>query len=168
MKTYSRGGFTLIEILIVVAIIGILASVILVGLGPTQRAGRDARRVADLKSVQTGLELYFQKNGEYPAAASGWTALSQTLEGAGVGAGKIPNDPNYNSAVGTSPIYHYSRPAYNAYYLGALLEDPNNKAMKSSLSGTSDGGNPPVITGVSIDGTACGGSGGFYCVGNGN
>ena len=43
-----RKGFTLIEILVVVAIISILASVVLVGLGPTRKIGRDARRISDL------------------------------------------------------------------------------------------------------------------------
>ena len=56
----------MIEILIVVAIIGILASVVLVGLGPTQQSGRDARRLSDLHEVQNAIELYYQKYGIYP------------------------------------------------------------------------------------------------------
>ena len=59
----TEKGFTLIEILIVVAIIAILASVVLVGLGPTQSGGRDARRVSDLSEVQNGFELYYNKSG---------------------------------------------------------------------------------------------------------
>ncbi len=55
MTKQERKGFTLIEILIVVAIIAILASVVLVGLAPTQREGRDARRISDLAQVQNGL-----------------------------------------------------------------------------------------------------------------
>ena len=71
----TRKGFTLIEILIVVAIIAILASVVLVGLGPTQQAGRDARRISDLSEIQNGLELYYNAKGQYPAPAAGtWSA----------------------------------------------------------------------------------------------
>ena len=70
MQKKSQQGFTLIEILIVVAIIAILASVVLVGLGPTQAQGRDARRISDLREVQTGLELYYNKNGVYPTAST--------------------------------------------------------------------------------------------------
>ena len=70
MMTNQRKGFTLIEILIVVAIIAILASVVLVGLGPTQQAGRDARRISDLHEVQNGLELYYNKCGYYPGTSS--------------------------------------------------------------------------------------------------
>src|ERR1035441_6676978 len=75
----AQSGFTLIEILIVVAIIAILASVVLVGLGPTQQAGRDARRISDLNEAQNGLELYYNKCGYYPgptnaAACAAWSA----------------------------------------------------------------------------------------------
>src|ERR1700685_3626124 len=65
----ERKGFTLIEILIVVAIIAILASIVLVGLGPTQESGRDARRLSDLHEVQNGLELFYNKCGFYPGSA---------------------------------------------------------------------------------------------------
>ena len=64
----GRQGFTLIEILIAVAIISILASVVLVGLGPTQQSGRDARRLSDLHEIQTSLELFYNKCGYYPGS----------------------------------------------------------------------------------------------------
>src|SRR5579863_3533942 len=67
--SFARKGFTLIEILIVVAIIAILASIVLVGLGPTQQAGRDARRLSDLHEVQNGLELYYNSCGYYPGTS---------------------------------------------------------------------------------------------------
>src|SRR3989344_3217427 len=66
----TKGGFTLIEILIVVSIIGLLASIIFVGLGSSRARGRDARRIADLSSIKTGLELYFSKNGRYRRSKS--------------------------------------------------------------------------------------------------
>jgi prepilin-type N-terminal cleavage/methylation domain-containing protein len=112
MKKSNNRGFTLIEILIVVAIIAILASMVLVGLGPTQRAGRDARRISDLRSIQTGLELAYSKCGYYPGTiASGacsavdpgdWTALGTTLTGVGVN--NLPNDPNTNATL-VMPIF---------------------------------------------------------------
>ena len=130
----KRKGFTLIEMLIVVAIVGILASVVLIGLGPTQRSGRDARRLADLKQVQTGLELYYQKNGSYPNTTT-WTGASGLMGiltgvGAGLGITNLPNDPK----VGVD--YKYSpNAALNSYLLGATLEDPNNPALSTDIDG---------------------------------
>ena len=72
MKSFSRQrGFTLIELLIVVALIGILVAVIGVNGLESGRQSRDAKRLADLRSLQTAVELYRNKNGEYPADGSG-------------------------------------------------------------------------------------------------
>jgi prepilin-type N-terminal cleavage/methylation domain-containing protein len=128
-----KKGFTLIEILIVVAIIAILASVVLVGLGPTQQAGRDARRASDLHEVQNGLELYFNKCGYYPGTgASGvcaagssesYATMSAALTGIGVGVNSVPVDPT-NSG---SHVYLYGEQIAGgtptAYMLSATMEN---------------------------------------------
>jgi len=146
MNSNLRKGFTLIEILIVVAIIAILASVVLVGLGPTQQAGRDARRVSDIHEIQNGLELYYNKCGNYPgngAAACNkivpatWagaaTSLQAALTGANVGVNNIPNDPSggttyyfygTNTAAGASGVA-----AYGEYIVGAALENSTGNAF---------------------------------------
>lgn len=113
-------GFTLIEILIVVAIIAILASIVLVGLGPTQSLGRDARRLSDLHEVQNGLELYYNKNGQYPVLVSGgaWSTLGTALTGANVGVSAVPSDPQSSKSYG----YAWNTGGSN-YELQATLEN---------------------------------------------
>lgn len=137
----SNKGFTLIEILIVVAIIAILASVVLVGLGPTQQAGRDARRISDLKEVQNGLELYYNKCGYYPGTGTGgacagtavatpaYSNMSTALTSVNVGISSIPLDPS-NAGV---HVYSFATNGANAttYVLGAVLENPNNSVFTS-------------------------------------
>jgi prepilin-type N-terminal cleavage/methylation domain-containing protein len=59
-------GFTLIELLTVVAIIALLASLVLVALHNAQKKGRDAKRLADLKQVDTAIQEYVQDNGHAP------------------------------------------------------------------------------------------------------
>lgn len=70
-KTHK--AFTLIELLVVIAIIGILASVVVVNVGSSRLKARDGKRKADLKSIQTALELYFDKNGSYPISCASGT-----------------------------------------------------------------------------------------------
>ena len=142
MKNNFRKGFTLIEILIVVAIIAILATVVLVGLGPTQQAGRDARRLSDLREVQQGLQLYFNKCGYYPTATLGggstpcaaltantWAQMSTALTGASIGVNSVPQDPN--NTGGTAPTYFYaSNSGGTDYIIAAVLETANNAAFR--------------------------------------
>ena len=145
-------GFTLIEILIVVAIIAVLASAVLIGLGPIQRQGRDARRISDLRQVQNALELYYGKCGYYPgttqatspcgafSAISAWTDVTTALVGSVLGVAQIPNDPT----AGTNYFYGTSGTG-NSYVLGATLEDANNPALIQGAKGT--------IFGVDCSGT---------------
>ncbi len=144
-----KKGFTLIEILIVVSIIGLLASVIFVGLGASRARGRDARRLADLQSIQTGLELYFTKTGAYPATLNGMVGAS-----GGIGVIKIPTDPT----VGNTYDYGVNTVG-NSYVLIADTEAAAGDAIyKSSLLASDVPG--PWTNSVVV--TECGST--RYCV----
>jgi len=54
-------GFTLIELLVVVAIIGLLASIIIASLGGARKGGRDAKAKAEIRQIQTALELCYNR-----------------------------------------------------------------------------------------------------------
>ena len=152
----GRQGFTLIEILIVVAIIAILASVVLVGLGPTQRAGRDARRLSDIRQVQNGLELFYNKCGYYPGAVSAgacsagappatWSTMGAMLTNAGLGVSSVPGDPSANRSYG----YAWGT-GNTAYVLGVALEDPNNSVFNGYTAPTMPVGAAWVTDATSI------------------
>ncbi len=77
-------AFTLIELLVVIAIIGILATVSIVALNNARAKSRDTKRVADVKSIQTALALYYSDKGEYPITlTAGQPLFSTSLDGSG-------------------------------------------------------------------------------------
>jgi len=129
----QKGGFTLIEVLIVVFIIGLLASVVLVGVGSFRARGRDARRVADLHLVQTALELYYQAEGQYPDAGK-WGDLKTALERANIGVDRLPNDPS-----GGRDYFYGADSRRQRYVLGAELDDSNNPLLKNDEDGLTYG-----------------------------
>lgn len=122
-------GFTLVEVLVVIFIISLLASVVLVGLGTFRARGRDVRRIADLRSVQNILELYYAKNGQYPAGGD-WGDLRGAITGAGIGVGSFPNDPL------SSQSYQYGASGnQQSYVLGVELEDADSLVLRDDVDG---------------------------------
>lgn len=138
-------GFTLIELMVVIAIIGLLASIITISLVSSKAKGRDAKRVADVRTIQLALETYYNDNGTYPV----------TIYNA-------PFTPNYLTTVPTDPnsqaAYKYS--AYNSagsancttnlpirYHLAAVMESsdtqgsplPYNSVLKQDNDWSSGG-----------------------------
>ncbi|MFA7088218.1 MAG: prepilin-type N-terminal cleavage/methylation domain-containing protein, partial [Patescibacteria group bacterium] len=66
----NKEGFTLIELLVVIAIIGLLSTLSILALNSARARARDAKRIADVKQIQTALEMYYNDVGDYPATAS--------------------------------------------------------------------------------------------------
>lgn len=62
----KQKGFTLIELLVVIAIIGLLSTLAVVALNNARQKSRDAKRISDIKQIQTSLELYFNDANGYP------------------------------------------------------------------------------------------------------
>lgn len=134
----ARKGFTLIEVLIVVGIIGLLASVVLSGLGSVRSRGRDARRAADLRQVQQGLELFYTRTQAYPHITTGsWAELRAALKGEDIGITNISNDPLCkDDDDGDCENYQYFSNR-DEYVLQALLEDKLSPIAKGAF-GTAD------------------------------
>ncbi|OGY64756.1 MAG: hypothetical protein A3J53_02595 [Candidatus Harrisonbacteria bacterium RIFCSPHIGHO2_02_FULL_40_20] len=132
-RFYNKKGFTLIEMLIVISIIGILASIVLVGLGAFRSRGRDTRRIADLREAQGALELYYTKFQQYPSSGlNSWGTMSQAIINGGVGVNTVSNDP-----LSPAKTYVYGASSdQQQYVLMATLEEASHPGLKDDVDGT--------------------------------
>ncbi len=90
-----QAGFTLMELLIVIAIVGILVSVSVVSYSSAQRKSRDSRRHTDMKALQSAWEQYYADNASnYPGGTSAAVCtLSMMTNSTTYLPGGLPIDP---------------------------------------------------------------------------
>lgn len=123
----DRGGFTLIEMLVVIAVIGILASVIVVGLGGAREGSRDARRVADIRQIQNALELRFDNSNGYESPVADCTnATGNTGVAQEEGSSECFLEPDGLNPYEYEPLDSDGDGFNESYALGACLETGDN------------------------------------------
>lgn len=112
-----KKGFTLIELLVVISIIGLLATVVLVSLNSARAKARDARRLADMKTIITALEMYYSDYNEYPEENSSNGSWEHSYEDGGDFIDFL-QDRGYINSVPIDPVnstaMHYSYYVYGA------------------------------------------------------
>jgi len=112
----DRRGFTLIEIMVVMVILGILAGLIIPRIMSRPEEARRTKARIQIESIETALKLYKLDNGSYPTTEQGLQALieppsvgklaSAWREGGYLEKGKVPKDPWDNEYVYLCPGIH--------------------------------------------------------------
>lgn len=77
LNKIRRKGFTLVELLVVIVVLGILVSISVVAYNGTQGRARDSRRQNDISEIAKALEVYYAVNHDYPTSG-GATATTNT------------------------------------------------------------------------------------------
>lgn len=116
-------GFSLLEMLVVMAIMGIILTVSAVSYLTIQQKGRDSRRQTDIEQLRTALEVYRSQTGAYPSIAADNTwANASNLNNVLVTPGymqKIPSDPQQSA---TYPYQYKSWNSWQRYCIVAYFE----------------------------------------------
>ncbi len=141
----KQSGFTLIELSIVVLILAVLAGVLVPRIGTQGAAARDARRIADMKTITAAIEQYYADHGKWPTANTngsygGWDVshdgnFIQELVNKGY-LREAPKDPINDNT------YHYRYYVYNKgnygcqgnskFYVLGVLNFETSKAKKNN------------------------------------
>lgn len=170
-KNKKQSGFTLLELLVVIGIIGLLASILVVNLTGARRRARDTKRVADVRSLQTANEDYYGKNGKYPGT------ISDLVTGGEIPIWPMdPLAPSGTSCTANSDLcYWYASYTPSgalgpqSYHLGAGLEDSGSLLLNQDRDCTSSTGascpyNSAYTSGFTgADAAGCGGAVSRYC-----
>ena len=100
-KTLQK-GFTIVELLIVIVVIGILAGLVLNTFSGVQKRARDTQRQTDINSLATQLEVYYNDKAGYPNATDITTAVLKGLDAGATQAPGVTTGTSIQSTVSTS------------------------------------------------------------------
>ena len=137
----KQSGFTIVELLIVIVVIGILAGLVITTFNGIQQKARDTERETDIKALHAQVEAFWAQKGYYPSltdmndrvATTGFVAVN--LKGLDAGAFKDPK--------GLTPLV--ATPAANAYAYavtnsgGTTCEADDTTCAKYVLTATLEG-----------------------------
>jgi prepilin-type N-terminal cleavage/methylation domain-containing protein len=167
-------AFTLIELLVVIAVIGLLATLSVIALSNARAKSRDSKRLADVKQLQTSLDMYYNEAGHYPSASefnSGSISFYSTNIGTTTYMKIVPTAPmpNDGPCSNSGNTYYYAPTSDgSSYTLSFCIGGPSNNLaaglkcatpggiVDNSCAGGDTGGSsgggasPSSIAGVSI------------------
>ncbi|HET7816204.1 MAG TPA: type II secretion system major pseudopilin GspG [Sphingomicrobium sp.] len=96
----AEQGFTLVELMVVIVIIGLLATVVMINVLPSQDKAMATKARADIATLEQAMEMYRLDNLSYPAGGEGLNALVSPPAGAQAGRYRpggyiknLPTDP---------------------------------------------------------------------------
>ncbi|MFQ5661923.1 MAG: type II secretion system protein [Candidatus Paceibacteria bacterium] len=121
----TKLGFTILELLVSLAIIAVLLSVVLILMDNVREQTRDSKRMSDTREMSKALELYAVENGSFPIAVeavtiTGEDAVSTTLESAEA-ISEMPIDPTHPTTS-----YTYQSDAQGDTYTISFCLETNN------------------------------------------
>ena len=121
----KQQGFTIVELLIVIVVIGILAALVVTTFSGIQQKGRNTERQTDINAVHSQVEAYYAQNGRYPTLTDMNTATfrSANLKGLDEAAIKDPKWTTGASCVASGAVTFSATAASNCYSYAVFADD---------------------------------------------
>ncbi|MCX6703776.1 MAG: prepilin-type N-terminal cleavage/methylation domain-containing protein [Candidatus Zambryskibacteria bacterium] len=164
-KNNLKKGFTIVELLVSIAIIGLLSAVTFSSFAQSQERARVSKRVTDIKNIQNALEFYYAVSKSYPTTSGFWRSECSAWGGYAPSAvipGLVPNymsnmpsDPGMDKAANTS-CYLYASDGVNYALLDHDVADLRTSPFTYStypelVDPARDGGsNASIVDGAGI------------------
>jgi general secretion pathway protein G len=141
----DRRGFTIVEILVVIVVVGILAAITIVAYNGIQDRAKYAREQSDMTSLNKLINLYYIDNGSYPSTGGSWSGGNQAFIPGIVPkyAGALPQMPpdadSSNSYLYASDGTNYKLIRYSGS-AGLPAPERTNNALADPVRNLSVGG----------------------------
>ncbi len=142
LKKHKLGdrGFTIVELLIVIVVIGILALLVITTYSGIQAKARNAKRQTDIQSLQTQIEAYFSQNAFYPSLtdmnSSSWRGTN--MKSLDSNALINPSNPTQSTTLVAAPAAKsYSYAVTNSS--GGSCESDDTTCSQYTLTATYEG-----------------------------
>jgi prepilin-type N-terminal cleavage/methylation domain-containing protein len=138
-------GFTIVELLIVIVVIGILALLVITTYSGIQAKARNSKRQTDIQSLQTQLEAFFSQNGYYPSLGdmNNSTWLGTNMKSLDQNALTDPSNPTNSKTLVASPTaksYSYQvGDGTGSSGVGASCESDDTTCAKYTLTAKYEG-----------------------------
>ena len=129
--TNQKKAFTLVELLVAMAIIGVLLGLAVFGLASAQRASRDTERKAALQDINIGYQAYYEKNNTYPS--------------------NIAITPNLITLSGVAPATAITIPLKGAATSATTFAGPEVKQILTGTTTTADSTNYCLVFETSVN-----------------
>ena len=157
-KRFNQKGFTLVELLVVVTILAILATIGFTIFNGTQKTARDAKRKGDIDAIAQAMEVNYGKTTG---------GLYDSLKSSMFSSGKIPTDPINAGSNCSNKTCVYCYRQGNAAQTTGVCDAPNSNPIPATDPSKPDGGatTPFWIVCADLESPPTGGDA-FYCRAN--